>query len=185
MISRRDFLKASGVAALAVAAVGMTGCSTTTLPGNGGTADAPASSGTTATNNTVTLADGVTLTILGTERKNVLPNGTKQYMAIKFKLTNKSKKDVTLTETNFKSNVNGVWEYPVSSAELSDSQKEFLFDTCDTPYISYYKEEFDQAFGAAGTALEAAVCYMTNTAAESMDLIVTYGSNVYKFALKI
>ena len=184
MISRRDFLKGAGVAALAVAATGvLAGCSTTNLPNND-PAPAPDQPETPAAK-TVTLDDGVTLTILGTTRANVLPNGTKQYLAVKFKLDNASKDDVTITEKNFKSNLNGSWEFPISSDKLSNSQQKFLKETVDTPWIGYYEDEFGTAFGAAGTALEAAVCYMTDTSKTNMDLIVTYGSKVFKFNLDI
>lgn len=136
MISRRDFLKSAGVAALAVATTGMlAGCSVPTNPD----APAPSEPETPAASNTVTLADGVTLTILGTTREKVLPNGDLQYLAVKFKLNNESKKNVTITENNFKTNLNGKWEFPVASDKLTKAQKQFL-ERADVPYIGYYSE---------------------------------------------
>ena len=184
MISRRDFLKGAGATALAVAATGMlAGCAGVDVPDN---KPAPAPDDTTpVASKTVTLEDGVTLTILGTVREKVMPNGTLQYLAVKFKLNNESKKNVTLSENNFKTNLNGKWEFPVSSAKLSDSQKKFLLEKADTPYINYYAVEYGEAFGTAGTELEAAVCYMTRSTESKMDLIVTYGAKVFKFNLAI
>ena len=188
MITRRDFLKGAGVVALAVATTGvLAGCSdssssTNNTPAPAPTPDEPVTPAPAS--QTVTLEDGVTLTILGTTRANVLPNGTKQYLAVKFKLNNTTAHDVTITENNFKSNLNGKWEFPIASSKLSDSQKKFLVSS-DVPYIGYYEEEFGNPFGAAGTALEAAVCYMTDTSKTAMDLYVTYGKKVFKFALSV
>ena len=78
MISRRDFLKGAGVAALAVATTGMlAGCSVN-VPGNPG-APAPSEPETPAASKTLTLAEGVTLTFTGTVREKVIPTGTLQY----------------------------------------------------------------------------------------------------------
>ena len=213
MISRRNFLKGAGAAVLAVAATGvLAGCSDANVPNNT-PAPAPTEPETPAVSNTVTLEDGVTLTILGTTREKVMPNGDLQYLAVKFELNNETKKDVTITENNFKTNLNGKWEFPVATKKLSDSQKQFL-ERADVPYIGYYgeggdydintKPDFDpehpivpgkgygfdpnqtvHGFGAAGTDLEAAVLYMTKTTESKMDLVVTYGAKVFKFNLAI
>lgn len=191
MISRRDFLKSAGAATLAVAAAGiLAGCST---PSNE-PAPAPSEPETPATGNTFELAKGLTLTILGTTRANVLPNGTKQYLAVKFKLSNNTGKDLPVdafTTKNFKSNLNGTWEFPIADKDLSDSQKKFLLNTADAPWMGYY--EYDDAvggnrgtgWGLNGTDLEAAICYMTDTSKTSMDLYITYGSKVFKTTLSI
>lgn len=182
MISRRDFLKSAGVAALAVATTGvLAGCSVPTNPD----APAPSEPETPAVSNTVTLEEGVTLTITGTVRDKVLPNGTLQYLAVKFKVNNETKHNVTISENNFKTNVNGKWEFPIAGDKLSDSQLNFLETKVDAPYIDYYEQAFGNPFGAAGTDLEAAVCYMTRTTESKMDLIVTYGAKVFKFNLSI
>lgn len=204
MISRRDFLKSAGVAALAVATTGMlAGCSVPTNPD----APAPSEPETPAASNTVTLADGVTLTITGTVREKVIPSGSLQYLAVKFKLNNETEEDVTISEDNFKTNLNGKWEFPIASDELSDSQKKFLFEKADAPYIDYYSEPEQgtkpgkgpkdgvkdnmgvvangQGFGAAGTDLEAAVCFLTKSTDSKMDLMVTYDAKVFKFNLAI
>lgn len=183
MISRRDFLKGAGVAALAVATTGMlAGCSVN-VPSN---PDAPApDQPETPAAKTLTLAEGVTLTFTGTVREKVIPSGTLQYLAIKFKLNNETKKNVTISENNFKTNLNGKWEFPVDPADLSDSQKEFIFGKADAPFIGYYEAMGGQPFGAAGTDLEAAICYMTRSTESKMDLMVTYGAKVFKVTLDI
>ena len=128
--------------------------------------------------------EGVTLTFTGTVREKVIPSGTLQYLAIKFKLNNESKKNVTISENNFKTNLNGKWEFPIASDKLSDSQKQFLFEKADAPYIDYYAEGGDP-FGTADTELEAAICYMTKSTESKMDLMVTYGAKVFKVTLDI
>lgn len=184
MISRRDFLKGAGVAALAVATTGMlAGCSVN-VPGNPG-APAPSEPETPAASKTLTLAEGVTLTFTGTVREKVIPTGTLQYLAIKFKLNNETKKNVTISENNFKTNLNGKWEFPIAPNKLSDSQKQFLFEKADAPFMGYYDAMGGEPFGAAGTDLEAAVCFMTQSTESKMDLVVTYDAKVYKVALDI
>lgn len=208
MISRRDFLKGAGVATLAVAATGMlAGCS---VPNNT-PAPAPSEPETPAASNTVTLADGVTLTILGTVREKA---GVFDYLAVKFKLNNESDKNVTITENNFKANLRGQWVFPIAAEELTNAQKQFLLNKADAPYIGYYgevhkpekKDDLDGdmmvddtqvgdddmmqpnggfAFGTAGTELEAAVCFQAKTTETKMDLVVTYGGKVFKFNLAI
>lgn len=185
MISRRNFLKGAGAAVLAVAATGvLAGCSDANVPGNT-PAPAPSEPETPAAGNTLTLAEGVTLTFTGVVREKVIPTGTLQYLAVKFKLNNETKKNVTISESNFKTNLNGKWEFPIAADKLSDSQKQFLFEKADAPYINYYKEEMGDAFGTAGTELEAAVCYMTKSTESKMDLVVTYGAKVFKVTLDI
>lgn len=182
MISRRDFLKSAGVAALAVATTGMlAGCSVPTNPD----APAPSEPETPAASNTVTLADGVTLTFTGTVREKVIPSGTLQYLAIKFKLNNETDKNVTISENNFKTNLNGKWEFPIAADKMGDSQKQFLFEKADAPFIGYYDAMGGEPFGAAGTDLEAAVLYMTKSTESKMDLMVTYGAKVFKVTLDI
>jgi hypothetical protein len=189
MISRRDFLKGAGVAALAVATTGMlAGCSVN-VPGNPG-APAPSEPETPAASKTLTLAEGVTLTFTGTVREKVIPTGTLQYLAIKFKLNNETKKNVTISENNFKTNLNGKWEFPIAPNMMSDSQKQFLFEKAGAPFMGYYEtmggEPFGGGpFGAAGTDLEAAICFMTQSTESKMDLVVTYDAKVYKVALDI
>lgn len=185
MISRRNFLKGAGAAVLAVAATGvLAGCSDANVPGNT-PAPAPSEPETPAAGNTLTLAEGVTLTFTGTVREKVIPNGTLQYLAVKFKLNNETDKDVTISENNFKTNLNGKWEFPISPKDLSKSQEQFLFEKADAPYMLYYKVEYGEAFGAAGTDLEAAVCFMTRSTESKMDLVFTYGAKVYKVTLAI
>ena len=165
MISRRDFLKGAGVAALAVATTGMlAGCSVN-VPGNPG-APAPSEPETPAASKTLTLAEGVTLTFTGTVREKVIPTGT-------------------ISENNFKTNLNGKWEFPIAPNKLSDSQKQFLFEKADAPFMGYYEAMGGEPFGAAGTDLEAAVCFMTQSTESKMDLVVTYDAKVYKVALDI
>lgn len=184
MISRRDFLKGAGAAALAVAATGMlAGCAGVNVPGNPN-APAPSEPETPAAK-TLTLAEGVTLTFTGTVREKVIPTGTLQYLAVKFKLNNETKKNVTISENNFKTNLNGKWEFPVDPAKLSDSQKQFIFEKADAPFMGYYEAQYGEPFGAAGTDLEAAVCFMTRSTESKMDLVVTYGEKVFKVALDI
>ncbi len=195
MISRRNFLKGAGAAVLAVAATGvLAGCSDANMPGNT-PAPAPSEPETPAAGNTLTLAEGVTLTFTGTVREKVIPSGTLQYLAVKFKLNNETDKNVTISEKNFKTDLNGTWEFPVGAGKdtaekkdvLTDSQKKFLFEKADAPYINYYAETAmdGTSFGAAGTELEAAVCYMTRTTESKMNLVFTYGAKVYKVTLAI
>lgn len=185
MISRRNFLKGAGAAALAVAATGMlAGCAGANVPGNT-PAPAPSEPETPVAGNTLTLAEGVTLTFTGTVREKVIPTGTLQYLAIKFKLNNETNKNVTISENNFKTNLNGKWEFPIAADKMSDSQKQFLFEKADAPFIGYYDAMGGEPFGAAGTELEAAICYMTKSTESKMDLMVTYGAKVFKVTLDI
>lgn len=181
MISRRDFLKSAGVAALAVATTGMlAGCSVPNNP------DAPApDQPVTPAAKTLTLAEGVTLTFTGVVREKVIPSGTLQYLAVKFKLNNETEDDVYFSENNFKTNLNGKWEFPIASDKLSASQKQFLFEKADAPFMDYYGSFGGDSFGAAGTELEAALCFMTKSTESKMNLIVTYGDKVFKVTLDI
>lgn len=196
MISRRDFLKGAGVAALAVAATGvLAGCSdaaTNTTP-------APAPDPAPAVQ-TATLADGVVLTIESTARENVLPNSTtgKQYLGVKIKLANDSKENVKLNWKNFKCNASGKWEFAMNGEKLGSTRKKWLEEKLDAPYIGYYGKGEDfggpgdmgvdaniNSFGAAGTTLEAGLLFTTTTETKTCDLYVTYGSKVFKFTLDI
>lgn len=194
MISRRDFLKGAGVAALAVAATGvLAGCSdaaTNTTP-------APAPDPAPAVQ-TATLADGVVLTIESTARENVLPNSTTgtQYLGVKIKLANDSKENVKLNWKNFRCNASGKWEFAMNAEKLGSTRKKWLEEKLDAPYIGYYGkgEEPDDnmgvdaninSFGAAGTTLEAGLLFTTTTETKTCDLYVTYGSKVFKFTLDI
>lgn len=194
MISRRDFLKGAGVAALAVAATGvLAGCSdaaTNTIP-------APAPDPAPAVQ-TATLADGVVLTIESTARENVLPNSTTgtQYLGVKIKLANDSKENVKLNWKNFECNASGKWEFAMNAEKLGSTRKKWLEEKLDAPYIGYYGkgEEPDDnmgvdaninSFGAAGTTLEAGLLFTTTTETKTCDLYVTYGSKVFKFTLDI
>ena len=203
MISRRDFLKGAGVAALAVAATGvLAGCSdaaTNTIP-----TPAPAPDPAPAVQ-TATLADGVVLTIESTARENVLPNSTtgKQYLGVKIKLANDSKENVKLNWKNFKCNASGKWEFAMNGEKLGSTHKKWLEEKLDAPYIGYYGkgeepgEDFGapddnmgvdaniNSFGAAGTTLEAGLLFTTTTETKTCDLYVTYGSKVFKFTLDI
>lgn len=128
MISRRDFLKGAGVAALAVAATGvLAGCSdaaTNTIPTP---TPAPAPDPAPAVQ-TATLADGVVLTIESTARENVLPNSTTgtQYLGVKIKLANDSKENVKLNWKNFKCNASGKWEFAMNAEKLGSTRKKWL-----------------------------------------------------------
>lgn len=198
MISRRDFLKGAGVAALAVAATGvLAGCSdaaTNTIPTP---TPAPAPDPAPAVQ-TATLADGVVLTIESTARENVLPNSTTgtQYLGVKIKLANDSKENVKLNWKNFKCNASGKWEFAMNAEKLGSTRKKWLEEKLDAPYIGYYgkSEEPDDnmgvdaninSFGAAGTTLEAGLLFTTTTETKTCDLYVTYGSKVFKFTLDI
>lgn len=197
MISRRDFLKGAGVAALAVAATGvLAGCSdaaTNTIPTP---TPAPAPDPAPAVQ-TATLADGVVLTIESTARENVLPNSTTgtQYLGVKIKLANDSKENVKLNWKNFKCNASGKWEFAMNAEKLGSTRKKWLEEKLDAPYIGYYgKGDPDDnmgvdaninSFGAAGTTLEAGLLFTTTTETKTCDLYVTYGSKVFKFTLDI
>lgn len=181
MISRRNFLKGAGAAALAVAATGvLAGCSDANVPGNT-PAPAPSEPETPAAGNTVTLADGVTLTVTGTARKDA---GVFQYLAIKFKLNNETHKDVKFTNKHIKAHVNGKWVFPVDADKLTDAQKDFLFNVADAPFIDYYAGT-GAAFGTAGTELEAAAFFQVKADQTEMDVIIDYGAKVFKFKLAI
>lgn len=195
MISRRDFLKGAGVAALAVAATGvLAGCSdAATIPTP---TPAPAPDPAPAVQ-TATLADGVVLTIESTARENVLPNSTTgtQYLGVKIKLANDSKENVKLNWKNFKCNASGKWEFAMNAEKLGSTRKKWLEEKLDAPYIGYYgkgEESGDMgvdaninSFGAAGTTLEAGLLFTTTTETKTCDLYVTYGSKVFKFTLDI
>lgn len=194
MISRRDFLKGAGVAALAVAATGvLAGCSdaaTNTIPTP---TPAPAPDPAPAVQ-TATLADGVVLTIESTARENVLPNSTtgKQYLGVKIKLANDSKENVKLNWKNFKCNASGKWEFAMNGEKLGSTRKKWLEEKLDAPYIGYYGNDDNMgvdaninSFGAAGTTLEAGLLFTTTTETKTCDLYVTYGSKAFKFTLDI
>ena len=198
MISRRDFLKGAGVAALAVAATGvLAGCSdaaTNTIPTP---TPAPAPDPAPAVQ-TATLADGVVLTIESTARENVLPNSTTgtQYLGVKIKLANDSKENVKLNWKNFKCNASGKWEFAMNAEKLGSTRKKWLEEKLDAPYIGYYGKDEEpgdnmgvdaniNSFGAAGTTLEAGLLFTTTTETKTCDLYVTYGSKVFKFTLDI
>lgn len=198
MISRRDFLKGAGVAALAVAATGvLAGCSdaaTNTIPTP---TPAPAPDPAPAVQ-TATLADGVVLTIESTARENVLPNSTTgtQYLGVKIKLANDSKENVKLNWKNFKCNASGKWEFAMNAEKLGSTRKKWLEEKLDAPYIGYYGKGVEpddnmgvdaniNSFGAAGTTLEAGLLFTTTTETKTCDLYVTYGSKVFKFTLDI
>lgn len=191
MISRRDFLKGAGVAALAVAATGvLAGCSdaaTNTIPTP---TPAPAPDPAPAVQ-TATLADGVVLTIESTARENVLPNSTTgtQYLGVKIKLANDSKENVELNWKNFKCNASGKWEFAMNAEKLGSTRKKWLEEKLDAPYIGYYGKGEESgnmnSFGAAGTTLEAGLLFTTTTETKTCDLYVTYGSKVFKFTLDI
>lgn len=196
MISRRDFLKGAGVAALAVAATGvLAGCSdAATIPTP---TPAPAPDPAPAVQ-TATLADGVVLTIESTARENVLPNSTTgtQYLGVKIKLANDSKENVKLNWKNFKCNASGKWEFAMNAEKLGSTRKKWLEEKLDAPYIGYYGKGGEpddnmgvdaniNSFGAAGTTLEAGLLFTTTTETKTCDLYVTYGSKVFKFTLDI
>lgn len=199
MISRRDFLKGAGVAALAVAATGvLAGCSDAAANTIPTPTPAPAPDPAPAVQ-TATLADGVVLTIESTARENVLPNSTtgKQYLGVKIKLANDSKENVKLNWKNFKCNASGKWEFAMNGKKLGSTRKKWLEEKLDAPYIGYYGEDFYDgedfggpndnmnSFGAAGTTLEAGLLFTTTTETKTCDLYVTYGSKVFKFTLDI
>lgn len=198
MISRRDFLKGAGVAALAVAATGvLAGCSDAAANTIPTPTPAPAPDPAPAVQ-TATLADGVVLTIESTARENVLPNSTTgtQYLGVKIKLANDSKENVKLNWKNFKCNASGKWEFAMNAEKLGSTRKKWLEEKLDAPYIGYYgkDEESDDnmgvdaninSFGAAGTTLEAGLLFTTTTETKTCDLYVTYGSKVFKFTLDI
>ena len=97
----------------------------------------------------------------------------------------RNKQNVTISENNIKTNLNGKWEFPIAPNKLCDSQKLFLFEKADAPFMGYYEAMGGEPFGAAGTDLEAAVCFMTQSTESKMDLVVTYDAKVYKVALDI
>lgn len=188
MISRRDFLKGAGVAALAVAATGvLAGCSDAAANTIPTPTPAPAPDPAPAVQ-TATLADGVVLTIESTARENVLPNSTtgKQYLGVKIKLANDSKENVKLNWKNFKCNASGKWEFAMNGEKLGSTRKKWLEEKLDAPYIGYYGVDANiNSFGAAGTTLEAGLLFTTTTETKTCDLYVTYGSKVFKFTLDI
>lgn len=203
MISRRDFLKGAGVAALAVAATGvLAGCSDAAAIPTPTPAPAPDPAPAVQT---ATLADGVVLTIESTARENVLPNSTTgtQYLGVKIKLANDSKENVKLNWKNFKCNASGKWEFAMNAEKLGSTRKKWLEEKLDAPYIGYYGKGVElsggavdsdgnmgvdaniHSFGAAGTTLEAGLLFTTTTETKTCDLYVTYGSKVFKFTLDI
>lgn len=205
MISRRDFLKGAGVAALAVAATGvLAGCSDAAANTIPTPTPAPAPDPAPAVQ-TATLADGVVLTIESTARENVLPNSTTgtQYLGVKIKLANDSKENVKLNWKNFKCNASGKWEFAMNAEKLGSTRKKWLEEKLDAPYIGYYGKGVElgggavdpdgnmgvdaniNSFGAAGTTLEAGLLFTTTTETKTCDLYVTYGSKVFKFTLDI
>ena len=107
MISRRDFLKGAGAAALAVATTGMlAGCSVNDTPVTPDPAPAPnPSTGSTyALGQAIPVADGVTVTITGNRRYNYYAEagqGQFGFIALKVSVKNESDKAFDVKSTAF------------------------------------------------------------------------------------
>ena len=107
MISRRDFLKSAGVAALAVAPTGMlAGCSKDTpVTPDPAPAPNPSTGSTYALGQAIPVADGVTVTITGNRRYNYYAEagqGMFGFIALKVSVKNESDKAFEVKSTAFR-----------------------------------------------------------------------------------
>ena len=192
MISRRDFLKSAGVAALAVATTGvLAGCSAKDTPVTPDPAPAPnPSTGSTyALGQAIPVADGVTVTITG-KRYNFY-NANDEFtgegwdldnfgfIALKVNVNNESDKafevkstDFRLVQTDYKPRTQyplNVRAYGVADGTIADDDTagalEYLvgkFAGTDYPPMDYKDEEITYVLGTPGTELAAHLGFVTN-----------------------
>ena len=202
MISRRDFLKGAGVAALAVATTGMlAGCSVNDTPVTPDPAPAPnPSTGSTyALGQAIPVADGVTVTITGNRRYNYYAEGGQGqfgFIALKVSVKNESDKAFDVkstafhlvqkdyqTRTQYPMNVSA---YGVKNGKADDrvaGTLEYLvskFVGEDYPPMDMISQGYD--LGAPDTELAAYLGFLTNVneAEGTATLQYVVGDKVYK-----
>ena len=202
MISRRDFLKSAGVAALAVAATGMlAGCSNDTpVTPDPAPAPNPSTGSTYALGQAIPVADGVTVTITGNRRYNYYAEagqGQFGFIALKVSVKNESDKafDVkstafTLIQDDYKPRTQkpmNVRAYGVADGTIADERVagtlEYLvskFVGEDYPPMDMISEGYD--LGAPDTELAAHLGFLTNVneAEGTATLQYVVGDKVYK-----
>lgn len=200
MISRRDFLKSAGVAALAVATTGMlAGCSKDT-PVTPDPAPAPnPSTSTYALGQAIPVADGVTVTITGNRRYNYYAEagqGQFGFIALKVSVKNESDKAFKVKSTDFRlvqTDYQTRTQYPMNASAYgvkngkADARVagtlEYLvskFVGEDYPPMDMISEGYD--LGAPDTELAAYLGFLTNVneAEGTATLQYVVGDKVYK-----
>ena len=201
MISRRDFLKGAGAAALAVATTGMlAGCSVNDTPVTPDPAPAPnPSTGSTyALGQAIPVADGVTVTVTGKRYNYYTMEGEGDnfgFIALKVNVNNESDKafDVKSTafkliQTDYKPRVQyplNVSAYGVDGGDANDRTAEGLeymvakFVGTDYPPMDAAP---DYVLGTPDTELAAYLGFVTNVneAEGTATLQYVVGDKVYK-----
>lgn len=205
MISRRDFLKGAGAAALAVATTGvLAGCSVNDTPVTPDPAPdtKPSTSSTYALGQAIPVADGVTVTITGNRRYNYYgPAGERKFgfIALKVSVKNDSDKafDVKstafhLNQTDYKPRTQypmNVRAYGVADGTIADNKTadtlEYLvgkFVGTDYPPMDAISAGYGYDLGKPGTELAAYLGFMTNVdeAEGTATLQYVVGDKVYK-----
>lgn len=210
MISRRDFLKGAGAAALVVATTGvLAGCSANDTPVTPDPApDTHPSTGSTYTlGQAIPVADGVTVTITGKRRYNyyTLPNGKEGdnfgFIALKVSVKNEGNKAFNvkstafkLIQTDYKPRVQypmNVSAYGVAGDTVNARNAEALefllskFVGRDDPAMDETLGKNDApeyVLGKPGTELAAYLGFLTNVneAEDTATLQYVVGDKVYK-----
>lgn len=203
MISRRDFLKSAGVAALAVATTGMlAGCSTDTPVNPDPAPDVKPNGSTYALGQAIPVADGVTVTITGNRRYNYYgPAGERKFgfIALKVNVNNESDKafavkstDFRLVQTDYKPRTQyplNVRAYGVADGTIADDN---LANTLQYLVSKFVGEDYPPMdmipagngydLGNPDTEMAAVLGFMTNVdeAEGTATLQYVVGDKVYK-----
>ena len=202
MISRRDFLKSAGVAALAVATTGvLAGCSAKEPPVTPDPAPAPnPSTGSTyALGQAIPVADGVTVTVTGKRYNYYTMEGEGDnfgFIALKVSVKNDGDKAFAvkstafkLIQTDYKPRVQyplNVSAYGVDGGDANDRTADGLeymvakFVGEDYPPMDMISKGYD--LGAPDTELAAYLGFLTNVneAEGTATLQYVVGDKVYK-----
>ena len=201
MISRRDFLKGAGVAALAVATTGMlAGCSKDTPVTPDPAPDSKPSTGSTyALGQAIPVADGVTVTVTG-KRYNYYTqegegNDNGGFIALKVSVKNDGDKAFAVKSTDFKliqTDYKPRTQYPMNvkaygvgnGTANADAAKglEFLLTKFVGRNDPAMDEEPSYVLGTPGTELAAYLGFVTNAyeAEGTATLQYVVGDKVYK-----
>lgn len=201
MISRRDFLKSAGVAALAVATTGvLAGCSTNNAPVTPDPAPAPnPSTGSTyALGQAIPVADGVTVTVTG-DRYNyyTMPGEGDNFgfIALKVNVKNESGKafevksdDFRLVQTDYKPRT----QYPLNVSAygvMGGTPNARTADGLEFMLVKFVGDKYppmdavpDYVLGTPDTELAAYLGFLTNAneAKDTATLQYVVGDKVYK-----
>ena len=201
MISRRDFLKGAGAAALAVAATGMlAGCAGANVPPvtpDPAPAPNPSTGSTNALGQAIPVADGVTVTVTGKRYNYYTMEGEGDnfgFIALKVSVKNEGSKAFAvksdafkLIQTDYKPRV----QYPLNVSAYSNGNTrtaeglEFMlskFVGRDDPAMDEVPAGQGYDLGNPGTELAAYLGFLTNVneAEGTATLQYVVGDKVYK-----